>query len=363
MIVYETLWLTFLGLVAAVLVHEGGHIAGALAVGIAPRVLTLGVGPVVMRLRRGAFVVVLRAMPLTGYVLVEPSGRFWAYFALVAGGPLANLLAFATSLWAAAAWPDAVAPAALAIFQGLFAVATLFPSRGRISGLSVASDGLQMFRLLRARKIRSLGAAFAPLAAPLSPAGAAPPAPTRHTAKLLFALCRADQLADPWARSEAVSSLRSLLPETDLTSVERAVVLCQLCSYVFLYDEGLGSAAEADAWSRDALALSGEPTAFDTRGSALLLSGHVVEAERLLRSALGRHGARGEAEGLGAVLCRALLARALDAAGRTDEASALQREVEAAPAIANNPALRAIVTRIKSRAVAARPTPASLPRG
>ena len=98
MIVYETLWLSAVSIVLALVVHEGGHILGALATGIVPRVLVLGIGPVVLRLRRGAIVVVFRAVPLTGYVLSEPSGRVWAYLAMVAGGPLANLLALAASL-------------------------------------------------------------------------------------------------------------------------------------------------------------------------------------------------------------------------------------------------------------------------
>ena len=363
MIVYEIFWLSAVSLVLALLVHEGGHVLGAVLVGIAPRVLSLGIGPVVLRLRRGAFVVVIRAVPRTGYVLTEPSGQVWAYFALVAAGPLANLLALAAALWAVGVWPGAHIPGCLAIGQGAFAGATLFPSRGKIAGVGASSDGLQLCRLLRARKVPSLAESFAALAVPFLPVGAAPPASTPHTARLLFALHRADQLGDPWARSEAFSSLRSLLAEPSLTRVERAVVLCYLCGYHCLYDEGLGTAAEADAWSREALDLTGEPAAVDTRGAVLLMSGSIEQAEPLLRLALDGYGVRDEAEGLGAVLCRALLARALASAGRADAALALWRQVEAAPVIAASPPLRGFVTRIKSRAIATPAVPASLPEG
>lgn len=363
MIVYEIVWLSAVSLVLALVVHEGGHIVGALAVGIVPRVLVLGVGPVVLRLRRGAFVIVLRAVPLTGYVLSEPSGRVRAYAALVAGGPLANLLALAACRWASAVWPDAVTPGALAIAQGVFAARTLFPSRGKVAGLFIPSDGLQLYYMFRARTVPSLAASFAPHAAPMLPSGAPPPAPTRHTARLLFALHRADQLADGWARAEAFASLRALLSEPDLTIVERGVVLCNLCAYQFLFDEGLGTAPDADAWSLEALELTGEPMARDTRGAVLLLSGRRDEAERLIRSALDGYGARGEAESLGAVLCLALLARAVGAAGRADEAGVLRRQVEAAPVIAASPQLRNTVTRIMARALPPRPVPDSAAAG
>ncbi len=357
MIVYEVLWLTAVSIVLALVVHEGGHVLGALAVGIVPGVLVLGVGPVVLRLRRGAFVSVLRAVPTAGYVLSEPSGRIWAHACMVAGGPAANLLALAACLWASAVWPDAVTPGGLAIVQGVVAARTLFPSRYKVAGLSIPSDGLQVYGLLRARTVPSLAASFAPHAAAMLPSGAPRPAPTRHTARLLFALHRVDQLKDAWARREAFTSLRALLAEPDLTPVERAVVLCHLCAYRFTYDEGLGTDADADAWSLEALELTGEPAARDTRGAVLLLLGGHEEAERLIRSALDGYGARREAEGVGAMLCRALLARAVGAAGRADEALALWRQVEAAPVIAANPPLRKIVTRIKARALPPRPAP------
>lgn len=353
MVIYETLWLVAISFVAALLVHEGGHLLSAVATGQTPRVLSLGVGPVVARLRRPTFAVVLRAVPITGYVLVEPTDRRWAYAVMVAGGPCANLLALAGCLRAHALWPDAEVAVALAIYQGLFAAGTLFPRRGKIAGIRMASDGALLYRFLRAGRTTPVATAYASLMALVEPPGAPAPPVTRRAARLVFELGRADQFVDAWARREAFASLGALLSERDLTRQERAIILSVLCAWHFIYGVGRASAEELDAWSREALALTPEPLGRDTRGTILLAAGRRREAEVLLRDALdgycGRHGV----ESAQAMLCRAVLARAVGLAGRAEEAQALWRRAETAPAILANPHLREMLTRIKCRALPA----------
>lgn len=350
MVIYQTVWLVALGVVAALLVHEGGHVLAALATGQVPRVLTLGRGPLIARCRFGTLAVALRAVPVTGYVLIEPGDRRWAYAAMVAAGPAANLLAFTAAVWAQGRWPDSTAPPAIMVYQGLYAAMALLPRRGRVAGIALASDGLQLYRLARAPAWAPLSTAYAGLMAAVEPAGSPARAPTPPAAALCFALARPDQYADPWARGEIVASLRALLAGGGLVPRERAIVLCCLCGYAFVYGEGLAEAAELVAWSEEAVASMGGPVTLDARGCALLLAGKFEEAEAALRSALDGYAGRREGEGLGAALCRATLARTVGLLGRADESRDLWRAVEAEPAVAN-PLARALVTRIRSRAV------------
>lgn len=353
MVIYETVLFVALSVVAATVMHEGGHILGAFASGQTPRVLVLGLGPVVARLRGPNFALVLRAVPVTGYVLVEPTDELWAYAVMVAAGPGANLVALAGCLWAHALWPRADLAVALAIYQGLFAAATLFPGRGRIAGLHLASDGAQLYRLLRSGHPCPVARGYAWALAQVEPAGAPARPATRHAARLVFELGRADQFVDAWARRDAFASLRAMLAEPDLTRGERALILCVLCAQQFVYGAGTADAEELDAWSREALALTPEPLARDTRGAVLLAAGQRGEAEALLRDALDGYRARDGIESPQALLCGAVLARAIGLAGRTDEADALWRRAETAPAVAADPRLREILTRIKCRALPA----------
>ena len=352
-IIYETIWFVAISAVAALLVHEGGHVVGALATGQTPRVLTLGLGPVILRLRRPGFAVILRAVPITGYVLVEPTDRAWAYVVMVAGGPCANLLALAGCLWAHAIWPASDLAVALAIYQGLFALGTLFPAYGKIGGIRVPSDGMHLYSLLRVGRTSPVATGYAAIMSHVEPKGAPALPVTRHAARLMFELVRADQFVDAWARREAFVSLRALLVERDLTRQERALILCVLCGQEFIHDEGNAGAEEMDSWSREALALTPEPLARDARGAVFLAAGRRREAETLLRDALDGYCGRDGVESPQAVLCRASLARAVDLAGRADEAQTLWREAETAPVIVANPRLREILTRIKCRALPA----------
>ena len=351
MIIYETIWLVALSFVAALMVHEGGHIVGALATGLTPRVLMIGHGPAILRLRWPRFALVIRVLPVTGYVLVEPTDRRWAYAVMIAGGPIANLLALAACLWAHALRPDADLAVALATYQGLFGIATLLPTRGKIGGIGLASDGAQLLHLLRTGRSRPVAPAYASILAHVEPPGIPARPVTRHAARIVFELGRADQLVDAWARRDAFASLRALLDERDLTHPERALVLCVLCAHQFIHGDGTASAEDLDAWSGEALALTPEPIGRDTRGSVLLAAGRRHEAEVLLRDALDGYRERDRSGSPGAVLCRARLARAVGLAGRASEARALWHEAETAPATLADPRLRATLTRIKCRAL------------
>ena len=196
MIVYETIWACALSVLAAVLVHEGGHLSCAIVTGQTPRVLMLGLGPVVLRLRVRTFTVVLRALPVTGYLLIEPTDRRWAYAVTIAGGPLANLLALAACLRAHVLWPDIDLAIALAIYQGLFAAMTLWPSHGNVAGLQLASDGAKLYRLMRKTWTSPVTTGYAAIMAGVEQVGGPARAPTRYAARLVFECGRADQYVD-----------------------------------------------------------------------------------------------------------------------------------------------------------------------
>ncbi len=359
MIISETIWAVAVALVAAMLVHEGGHLVCAMAAGQRPRVLMLGLGPTLMRLGGPDFVLVLRAVPITGYVLVEPTDRRWAYTLTVAGGPFASLLALIACLRAHVLWPHNDLLLALAIYQGLFLVRTLCPSHEKFAGLRLPSDGAQLYRLLRKKRTPPIRSSYAAVMASVEPPGAPARLPTRHAARLVFELARPDQHVEARARRDAYWSLRALLDEGDLTSPERAFILCFLCAIQFIYDEGLATGVELDLWSQQALTLTRQPLGLDTRGAVLLLQGRRSEAEAFLREALDGYVEFNGTESIQAALCRAVLARTVGLSGRDREAQELWRQGEAASAMTADPRRRMMLTRIKARAL---PTEDGSPR-
>ncbi len=351
MIISVIIWQVAAAMTTTVIVHEAGHLLGAYAVGLTPRVAYLGIGPRLWRLRWGTLVCVVRAVPITGYILVEPEDRRAALAIMLAAGPLANIGAMALCLWLHDIRPDWDFVVAMAIFQGLFAVAALTPSTGKAAGIRAASDGLRLYRLARRGKLNDAAVSYASVMSNLAPKGAPVHPMTRHTKRIMFEIVRPDRFVDASARKEACASLEALLSEIDLSRPERGLILCFLCSMEFLYGSVGASPATLDTWSREALALCPEPVSLAARGEALMAAGQLPEAETLLRQALAGYEARDEATSPLVVIGRASLALALALTGRTTEAQTLFDEVDVAPASAQ-PQVRELIDLLKARAFA-----------
>ncbi len=250
----------------AAIVHESGHALMALAVGLRPRVVVLGKGPALLRLRLGSLVFILKAVPITGYVMLEPTARRWARTAMIAAGPLANVVALGVI---AVAWRSSRSDVlvALAIFQALFCVVTLIPSRGTVSGARMASEGLHLFRLLARYKPGELAAVYATILSSAQPKNAPAHPLTRHAAPILFEIMRHDRVVEPWAKRDTCRMLEARFAASDLTRAERVMILCLLPSMELLFgDSGLSPAA-LEAFSAEALALAPEPMPRSTRGA------------------------------------------------------------------------------------------------
>ena len=222
--------LLVVGFVAAAFVHEGGHaVAGALA-GIAPRIVNIGVGRPWFRARIGRTWLVLRIGVLAaGYNNHEPSDRRWALAVLVAGGPLANLVALAALYAVTCAAPtsyDWLEPFGIAE-AGAVAL-TLFPALQTLNGRRVPTDGLRLFRLVVRGRTADLGAVYARLLRTVQPEEAPPHPLSRHSREILYQSLRQDRWREAWACRDAVGGYRALLGASDLTGPEEAFVLCDL---------------------------------------------------------------------------------------------------------------------------------------
>jgi hypothetical protein len=145
-----------IGLPIAAAVHEGGHLACALATGIPVRQLTLGIGPLLLR-RFGEITFELKLLPLRGVTFTYPVAvvQRWRHALLFMGGVLANLLVLvlAAAVDISGFLHGDVGPFRFAIMyvQAVYTVSNLIPFRFRLpsSERAIGSDGLQLIGLLR----------------------------------------------------------------------------------------------------------------------------------------------------------------------------------------------------------------------
>lgn len=138
----------------SMLLHEIGHAVAARVVRWRIATFAVGLGRDVYRFRLGRASVVLRALPMGGYVVPDPTrsrgsraARAWVYL----GGPLANLALFwslsgtlARGVLAANAGPALVAAQSLAVTSALVALVSLAPYVTR----QCPSDGLGIIESL-----------------------------------------------------------------------------------------------------------------------------------------------------------------------------------------------------------------------
>ncbi len=159
-----SLGLYFVGLVAASVAHECGHLFCAKVCSIPLAQFGIGSGPVVLRRRVGGAQLVLRLVPVGGLVMpaalpdLQKRGPMALFFI---GGVLGNIAAIGAVialhaadaapvvLYDGAGMPLSVAQAGILVgTQLFFIVLSLVPHRASLDGRRMPSDGLQLLRLL-----------------------------------------------------------------------------------------------------------------------------------------------------------------------------------------------------------------------
>lgn len=136
----------------AVAFHELGHALCARAVGIPIRRMVIGQGPMVRAWRWRGTACELRAVPLTGFVVIDEPFEFrkYAMVLVLVGGVLGNLVAIFCIAGLGAAGLLAARPGGFLVLTQMIAiVGNLWPYRKRLGDRWVSSDGLQLVSLLR----------------------------------------------------------------------------------------------------------------------------------------------------------------------------------------------------------------------
>lgn len=219
------------GLFAAALLHELGHFAAGAALRCGPRLLCIGLGPALLRRRVGAVWVVLRPVPLGGYVLLPPRSqrRRLASLLVTAAGPAANLFALVLLGGARGALPGEVWFVA-SLAQSLVLCGSLLPSVHRIGAMRMPSDGSKMLTLLVRPRSYGCEALYAGVAARMLPQGDAP-AMTAAFPEIVLQMGRPDR-REPWGRRQAIEGLGAVATSAAANPMERALAH-------FLLDEAI----------------------------------------------------------------------------------------------------------------------------
>ena len=310
--------------------HEAGHAIGAKLAGLQPRQVAIGQGPAIFRTQVAGALLVLRLLPLSGYVLIlpQPAMSRRAYAVMVASGPAANALLLACVALAAALRPDlddALLPAGLA--QAMILLVTLAPYRWGRGGQRRSSDGMQLWTYAVRRPPDPFAASYAAMQAAVLPAGAERPPPSPAAPELIYQMTRRDRLRDAWAARDASAAMLGLLRTGALRLAERIMALDFLAGNEVLFGGTGATLADLDAWSEEAVALSPCPGPHMTRASVLTRLGRPAEAEAMLRPLLD--SARGPGE---AALCRLHLAEAAAALSQREQAGNWLAQARAAAA-------------------------------
>lgn len=144
-----------LSMFAGVIAHEFGHYFMARAVGFDVARFRIGVGPLVYFRSRGGMAWQWHAVPLGGFVgfVFPESRRHGALGAIVAAGPLTNLLLFFAAAGGVIALIAVHRYVSLelmlfGVIQLVVFLMTLLPFKGKIGGLTVPTDGLRLWHLM-----------------------------------------------------------------------------------------------------------------------------------------------------------------------------------------------------------------------
>ena len=353
--------LYLLGLVAASVVHEGGHLLCARVCSIPIGRIVIGGGPVLMRLHVGKVQLEWRLLPVGGLVVpaalpnLQARGPMALFFL---GGVLGNVAAIGaiillhvmgavpTLLYNDAGTPlIALQAGILMLAQAFFVILCLIPHWAPMDGRPMASDGLQLLRLLQGRL------QYAVRLEPYRHGMTRPPKASSASSRIAEQFARTDRLSstdarrDFWVRLRAELVDSSDLPAEDLPAEEEMLVLDALVTDGLLFADPM-LLTGLEQWSLRALQLGpGVRTVVGSRGAALVELGRYQEGKALLEAVAFTV----DAEPFDALMSRIFLARAEHALGNAAAAAALMTQVRSitAQAGALEPAVISLIERIE----------------
>jgi Peptidase family M50 len=306
----------FVGLIVAVAVHEAGHLLCAIVASIPIRLLSVGVGPLLLHGRVGSTRLELRLMPLSGFVSLRlvTGLRKGPQLLFLLGGILGNvalicLIAFLDVVGAVQKLPqlirDGLGP--LVFAQLFLIVVNLIPFRVKINGTRIASDGLQVLRLLRSSRTTASGY----LAALDRYGDARLLRPSQAVSRIAQQLARSERWIDENIRRDVQEALLDELAQSGLTRAEEMLVLDALVTDGLLYGDP-ELRPRLDEWSLRALQLGPEvKTLLGSRGAVLVELGRYEDGKALLEKAAASH----RSDSFGSVMIAIFLARAEHALG------------------------------------------------
>jgi hypothetical protein len=351
------LWLLglyFVGLVAASVAHECGHLVCARICSIPVGQFGIGCGPVVLRRRVGGAQLVLRLVPVGGLVIptVLPDlRRRWPMALFFVGGVLGNIAAIGAVialhaagaapvvLYNEAGMPLIVAQAGILIGTQLFIIIlSLIPHRASLDGRPMASDGLQLLRLFSGGFPHAL--VLEPYRRSTTRQSKISPAYSRIAGQL----ARADRLTNEETRREVRAALRRELTSGDLAAEEEMLVLDALVTDGLIFADP-AVRPELDQWSLRALQLGPKvKTLIGSRGAVLVELGRYQEGKQLLETV----AFSSDAAPFDALMSQVFLARAAQALG--DAALASDLVTRARSAVTNPGAIGPAVIGLIERA-------------
>ena len=270
----------YLGFGPGVIAHEAGHALAAWLLRLSPRFISIGIGPVLLRARLGKTWLVMRLVPLSGFVAILPlmRERRLASAMMFLAGAGSNAVSFSMLAAASHVWPEQGEVLwFLALAQAFFIFFPLIPFRTTVSGLSCGTDGLRLLWLLSRSRPDVLAEAHSELLRLVIPEGARLPPPSANFPEIAYQMGRPDRSSDAWAQRDAAEVLRGMLSRNDLPTAERAVVLVDLIEGELLNTRGADPAL-LDSWSLEAVALSPVPRQRALRSAVLTALGRAEEA-------------------------------------------------------------------------------------
>ena len=270
----------YLGFGPGVIAHEAGHALAAWLLRLSPKLISIGIGPVLLRARLGKAWLVMRLVPLSGFVAILPlmRERRLASAMLFLAGAGSNAVSFILLAAAFHVWPEQGGVFwFLALAQAFFVFFPLIPFRATVSGLSCGTDGLRLLRLLSRSRPDVFAEAHSELLRLVIPEGTRLPPPSANFPEIAYQISRPDRSSEAWARRDAAEVLRGMLSRNDLPTAERALVLVDLVEGE-LFDGRSADPALLDAWSLEAVALSPVPRQHALRRAALTALDRAEEA-------------------------------------------------------------------------------------
>ena len=349
-VVSWTLGLYAVGLVAASIVHELGHLICARISSIPIGLMTIGSGPVLLRGRIGELRLEFRLLAIGGLVvpsaLPDPERR-GAMALYILGGVLGNIAAIGIIilLHVTGAVPSphteagvSLAPlqaGALVFAQIIIMIVTLIPYSAPVGQRVFASDGLHLRRVLSGRF------PYALLLAPYCGGATRLPLTSPASQRIAGQFAQRDRWTNEAVRHGLYAAFRRELEEGGLPVEEELLVLDTLVTYgLFFADPSLRP--DLDQWSGRAIRLAPQlKTLVGSRGAVLIEIGRYQEGKALLESVAFAADITPE----DTLISRTFLARAEHALGNRAAAHELMDEVLAVARGRVGPATLALVER------------------